>query len=321
MKIVFMGTPDFAAVSLSKLLSPPAKQAGFEVLAVVTQEDKPKGRGHKLTPPPVKETALEAGIPVYQPDTLRKNDTLFQTLSDIEPDVIVVVAYGKLLPERFLKLPRYGAINIHASLLPKYRGAGPIQWAVIRGETVTGVTSMQMGKGLDTGDMLLQRQLAIGADETAGELWDRLAELGAEVLEETLRQLENGTLRPQPQQEDLATYAPMLSRETGKIDWTKSAQEIYNLVRGTNPWPGAWTCYQGGILKIRRTALGPETTSANAVCGQILSVEKGTGMLVCTGKGSLYIEQAQFPNAKPMSVDAYALGHTIAVGEILKGEE
>ena len=320
MKIIFMGTPDFAAVSLAALLSSRGREAGFEVAAVLTQADKPKGRGHKLAPPPVKEVALEHGIPVYQPDTLRKNDELFQTLASLEADVIVVVAYGKILPERFLKLPRFGAVNIHASLLPKYRGAGPIQWAVIDGEEVTGITSMQMGKGIDTGDMLVKRELAIGADETAGELWDRLAGLGAEVLEETLRKLEAGSLTPQPQREEDATYAPILTKETGKIDWTKSAGEIHNLVRGTNPWPYAWTLYQGEAVKIRRTVCCLEKQSAKAVPGQILSIDKGKGMLVQTGEGCLYVTEAQFANSKPMSVDAYVLGHTLEIGTVLKGE-
>lgn len=320
MKIIFMGTPDFAAVSLAALLGSRGREAGFEVAAVLTQADKPKGRGHKLAPPPVKEVALEHGIPVYQPDTLRKNDELFQTLASLEADVIVVVAYGKILPERFLKLPRFGAVNIHASLLPKYRGAGPIQWAVIDGEEVTGITSMQMGKGIDTGDMLVKRELAIGADETAGELWDRLAGLGAEVLEETLRKLEAGSLTPQPQREEDATYAPMLTKETGKIDWTKSAGEIHNLVRGTNPWPYAWTLYQGEAVKIRRTVCCLEKQSAKAVPGQILSIDKGKGMLVQTGEGCLYVTEAQFANSKPMSVDAYVLGHTLEIGTVLKGE-
>jgi methionyl-tRNA formyltransferase len=320
MKIVFMGTPDFAAVSLCRLLSEAGKKAGFEVAAVITQADKPRGRGHRLAPTPVKKVALEYGIPVYQPDTLRKNDEFYEMLSALNPDVMVVVAYGKILPERFLKLPRFGAVNIHASLLPKYRGAGPIQWAVIEGESVTGVTSMQMKKGIDTGDMLVKKELSIGQEETAGELWDRLAELGAEVLEETLLKLEDGTLVPQPQEEAAATYAPMLTKETGKIDWSKSAQEIHNLVRGTNPWPCAWTLYQGETVKIRRTALCPDKQPSKAAPGEILCLVKGKGMLVQTGDGYLYVTEAQFPNAKPMSIDAYALGHTIEAGTVLKGE-
>ena len=243
-----MGTPDFAVPSLEALWN-----KGYEICAVYTQPDKPKGRKQILTPPPVKETALSHHIPVEQPVTLRTEEA-FATLQRYAPDLIVVVAYGKILPKNVLELPRLGCINVHGSLLPKYRGAAPIQWSVLNGDAVTGVTTMFMAEGLDTGDILLQKETPIGPDETAGELFDRLAPMGAELLLETIPLLETGTVQRIPQPEDGGAYASQLTKEMAWIDWNRPAQEIHNLVRGMNPWPIAQTEFRGKRLKLFRVS-------------------------------------------------------------------
>ena len=235
MRIVFMGTPDFAVPHLQALLDHP-----YDVAGVFTQTDKPKGRGYQLTPPPVKELAVSRGIPVFQPRTLRDGEALAQ-LQTLQPDLIVVVAYGKILPREILDLPRLGCINVHGSLLPKYRGAGPIQWAVLNGETVTGVTTMYMAEGLDTGDMLESASLEIGPDETADELHDRLSQLGAKLLLSTVEKAEKGLLEPKKQDDALSCYAPMLTKELSRIDFSRPAQEVHNQIRGLSSWPAAYT--------------------------------------------------------------------------------
>lgn len=308
MKILFMGTPDFAAASLEALID-----AKFEVVGAVSQPDKPKGRGHKLQPTEVKITAQKAGIPVFQPESL-KNDALMPILEELKPDVIVVAAYGKILPEYIINYPKYGCINVHASLLPKYRGAAPIQWAIINGESVTGITTMKMDKGLDTGDMLLKTETKIGEYETAGELFDRLAVLGGETLIKTLTELENGDITPVMQNHAEHTYAPMITKETGKIDWQKSPREIINLIRGMNPWPLAHTLYKGEPLKI----VSAKIAGGHGKCGEILSLDKGKGLKAAAGDGAVYIETAQFAGSKKMNVEDYARGHAIEIGEILK---
>jgi methionyl-tRNA formyltransferase len=308
MKILFMGTPDFASASLQALID-----AGFDVVGAVSQPDKPKGRGHKLQPTDVKITAEKAGIAVYQPETL-KNGKLMPILDELKPDLIVVAAYGKILPEYIINYPKYGCVNVHASLLPKYRGAAPIQWAIINGERVTGVTTMQMDKGLDTGDMLLKAETEIGEYETAEELFDRLAAIGGELLVKTINGLENGEIRPEPQNHDEHTYAPMISRETGKIDWTKSSREISKLICGMNSWPLAYTEYNGEALKI----VTAEIAEGSGECGKILSLDKGKGLKVATGDGAIYIKTAQFAGSKRMNVEDYARGHEIEIGAILK---
>lgn len=249
LKIVFMGTPDFAVPGLRRLI-----EDGHEVAGVFTQPDKPKGRKQILTMPPVKKLALEHHIAVFQPQKMR-DGSAYAILKDLSPDLIVVVAYGKILPEDILNLPRYGCINIHGSLLPRYRGAAPIQWSVINGEKVTGVTAMQMDAGLDTGDMLGTVQTEIGENETSGELYERLAQLGASLLSQTIADIAAGRAKRTPQDDALSSYAPMLSKELSPIDWHKSAAVVHNQVRGLSPWPGASTRLEGKILKIHRTVL------------------------------------------------------------------
>lgn len=309
MKILFMGTPDFAAASLYAL-----ENANCNVVGVVSQPDKPKGRGHKLVPTEVKAAAQEFNIPVFQPETL-KNGELKPILDELQPDVIVVAAYGKLLPDYVLDYPEYGCINVHASLLPKYRGAAPIQWAIINGETETGITTMKMDKGLDTGDMLLTAKTDIGEYETAEELFSRLAKLGGELLIKTLDALEAGEITPVPQNHSEHTYAPMIKKETGVIDWTKSAREISKLICGLNSWPLASTRYKGETLKIVTATVSEENSDKAA--GTILSLEKGRGLKIACGEGTLYITYAQFPNSKKMNVEDYARGHSIETGIIL----
>lgn len=308
-----MGTPDFAAESLKALVN-----AGKNVVGVVSQPDKPKGRGHKLTPTDVKAAAMDSGIPVFQPEKI-KNGELMPVLEELKPDVIIVVAYGKILPSYVLNYPEFGCINVHASLLPKYRGAAPIQWVIINGEKVTGVTTMQMDEGLDTGAMLMSEQTEIGEYETAGELFDRLAALGGELLLKTLDSLEAGTLKPVKQNETDSSYAPLIRRETGVIDWSKSAREISKLICGMNPWPLASTIYEGGTLKIASAEVDAENT--NETAGKVLSLEKGRGLKVACGEGCLYITTAQFPESKKMNVEDYARGHEINIGTVLGREE
>ncbi len=299
MRVVFMGTPDFAVPSLQKLLD-----AGFEVCAVYTQPDKPKGRGHKLQAPPVKELALRHEIPVFQPASLRKEEVQ-QELQSFQPDVIVVVAYGKILPKAVLDLPRLGCINVHGSLLPKYRGAAPIQWTVINGDGTGGVTTMFMGEGLDTGDVLLKAETPVGAEETAGQLFDRLKDLGADLLLETLEKLERGKLTPVPQNEEDATHAPMLSKELSVIDWSKPARELHDLIRGLNPWPSAYSYLDGKKLKIHASRVAEGSGEA----GKAFS--KDGNLLVYCGKDALELTEIQTENGKRMDGKSYLLGHPL----------
>ena len=309
MKILFMGTPDIAAVCLGTLLAD-----GFEIVGAVTQPDKPKGRGHKLMPPEVKVLAEQNQIPVFQPETL-KNGELQPVLEKTQPDLIAVVAYGKLLPEYVLNFPKKGCINMHASLLPKYRGAAPIQWSVINGEEKTGVTTMLMDKGLDTGDMLLSKELTIGTYETSAALFERIAVLGAEVLSETIRRIDE--IKPVAQNHEDMTYAPMISKEMGHIDWTKPAFAVSKLICGMNSWPLAYTIYEDQPVKIHTAKIAPEQ-SRKGTPGEILEYEKKKGLLVQCGEGCLYIEELQFPGKKKMHIDDYLLGHTIKTGTILE---
>ena len=308
LKIMFMGTPDIARVSLETLL-----RDKFNIVCCVTQPDKPKGRGHKLMPPEVKVLAMENSIPVYQPESL-KNGELKEILEKYQPDLIAVVAYGKILPSYVLDYPKYGCVNMHASLLPKYRGAAPIQWSVINGEEYTGVTTMKMDVGLDTGDMLIQKSLKIGEYETSEELFDRIAILGGEVLSETIKNIDKIT--PVPQNHEEHTYAPMLSKELAKIDWSKGKDEISKHICGMNSWPMAYCEYKGEIVKVilSKKADG-EFKGQN---GEILKHEKGKGLLVKCKDGGLWLEVMQFPGSKKMHIDDYMLGHTIDIGEVLR---
>ena len=306
MNIVYMGTPDFAVSPLENIL-----KSGHTVSGVFTQPDKPKGRKYILTPPPVKECALKYSIPVYQPNSL-KDGTALEILQQIHPDVIVVVAYGKILPKEILTLPPYGCINVHASLLPKYRGAGPIQWAVLNGERVTGVTTMYMAEGLDTGDMLMKMETKIGENETAGQLHDRLSVMGADLIVRTLTALENGTLTPEKQDDALSSYAPMLTKELCKIDWSNSAQKIHNQIRGLNSWPIAAANVNGKKVKIFTSHIY-EPLSENETVGKVLSVSP---LVIACAKGSLTVEEIQPDGKKKMNASDFVRGYRITTDTI-----
>lgn len=306
MRILFMGTPEFAQKSLEALLSD-----NRNVVCVITQPDKPKGRGYEMAMPEVKVLALEENIPVYQPETL-KDGAILPLLEKFRPDVIIVVAYGKILPEYVLNFPRYGCINIHGSLLPKYRGAAPIQRAVIDGEKVSGVTSMYMEKGLDTGDMLIKRELEIGEQTTSGEYHDALAVLGGEVLLETLDKLENGTLIPESQDDSLSTYASQLSKAEGEIDWNNTNEQIYNKVRGLNPWPKAFSFLGGKRFVVDFVYKSDESGK----CGEVLSADEN-GIKVACGKGSVIIRDIKIEGKKKMCAADFLRGHKLEKGTIL----
>jgi len=308
MKVVYMGTPEFAVPCLEMLIN-----SKHEVIGVFTQPDKPSGRGQKVNITPVKEKALEHNIPIYQPITL-KNEDIINEIKNLNPDIIVVVAYGQILPKEILQIPKYRCINVHASILPKYRGAGPINWAIINGEKNTGITTMYMDVGLDTGDMLIKEEVEIGNDETAGELHDRLMVLGAKVLQKTINLLEINKINSIPQDNNKSSYAPMLTKELGKIDWTKSAQEIKNLVRGTVPWPSSYTTYKGQIMKIWKSRI--IESNKNYDPGKILEVQKDA-IFVATGKDILAIEEIQFGGKKRMSVKNYLVGNNIEINRNL----
>ncbi|MHB1392050.1 MAG: methionyl-tRNA formyltransferase [Clostridia bacterium] len=303
MRIVFMGTPDFAVSCLRVLLA-----QKHDIVAVVTQPDRAKGRGNKHAPPPVKLLAEEAGIPVYQPEKIKTKE-FTEILKGLEPEVMIVVAFGQILSQEILDIPLLGCINVHASLLPKYRGAAPINWCIINGEAVTGVTTMYMDKGLDTGDMIIKKETAIGENETAGELHDRLMELGASVLSETMVILTEGKVPRIAQDNAEATYAPIMTKALGRIDWSKDAEEIRNLIRGTYPWPGAFSTYTGKVFKIM-SAEACDSGVKHEKCGSIAKVETDSIVVSC-GTGSLKITELQFENEKRMSVEAYLRGHDI----------
>lgn len=309
MRIMFMGTPDFAVGCLEALIV-----AGHDVAAAVSQPDRPKGRGHKLVVTPVHACAAVHQVPIYQPVTLR-DKAFLPVLEAVEPEVIVVVAYGKILPEYILQFPKYGCINVHASLLPKYRGAAPIQWSILNGETQTGITTMYMEKGLDTGDMLMKESIEIGPDETAQSLHDRLMTLGAVVLLKTLEGLRAGTLLPEKQKDSDSSYAARIDKELARIDWTKHGSEIKNLVRAMNAYPLAHTTYQGKMMKIGRVHTSDIAVTARP--GTILACQKGEGIQVACGDGSVFIDEVQFEGKKMMSADAYLAGHRLETGVVL----
>lgn len=310
-RTVFMGTPEFAVPTLKGLLV-----AGVNLVGVYTQPDRPKGRGKKMTASPVKHLAEEEGLPVFQPQKLR-DPAAVEELKALEPDLIVVVAYGQILPKAVLDIPHYHCINVHASLLPKYRGAAPINKCIVDGETETGVTTMLMDVGLDTGDMLVKMSLPIGPDETAGQLHDRLSLLGRKSMEETLNQLCAGTLKAEKQNDELTCYAPMMKKEDGLIDWQKSATEIHNQVRGLDPWPGAYTYLDGDVLKIATTSV--EDGSA-AEAGTIVSADK-TGVRVACGQGTLVVGELQLPGKKRLSAMNFLSGKPLFSGTRLPSEE
>lgn len=308
MRIVFMGTPDFAVPSLQALID-----AGHDVCAVYTQPDKPQGRKQILTAPPVKTLALEHDIPVFQPNTLKNEDEQAR-LRELAPEVIIVVAYGKLLPKAVLDIPPRGCINVHGSLLPRWRGAAPIQWAVIAGDEMAGVTTMQMAEGLDTGDMLLTYETKVGEKETAGELFDRLAQSGAELLTETLVKLNDIT--PRPQDDAQSCYAHMLDKQMAVIDWSKSAHEIDCLIRGLNPWPIALTTLSGERLKV----FAAEKAAGNGEPGTVLEADPKKGLTVACGEGALKLIEIQLVGGKRMKATDFLRGHVIEVGTKLGDE-
>lgn len=308
MRVIFMGTPDFSVGTLEALV-----QAGHEVVLAVTQPDKPKGRGGKMQYTPVKEKALEYDIPVFQPVKVREKSCV-EKLDSYKADVMVVVAFGQILPKEILELTPYGCINVHASLLPKYRGAAPIQWSIIDGETVTGVTTMQMDEGLDTGDMLLKTEVPLEPDETGGSLHGKLSAAGAKLCVETLKALEEKTVTPEKQGETPTKYARMLDKELGKIDWTKDAASIERLVRGLNPWPSAYTSWEGKTMKIWSAEVVDR--ECKAPCGTVAEVTK-TDFSVQTGKGLLKVTELQIPGKKRMAADAFLRGYKMETGTLL----
>ena len=308
MKIIFMGTPDFAVGTLDAII-----EAGHEVVLVVTQPDKPKGRSGALQFTPVKECAVAHGIEVFQPTRIRLEENV-EFLRKYDADIFVVAAFGQILPKSILDMPKYGCINVHASLLPKYRGAAPIQWAVINGDPVTGVTIQQMDIGVDTGDIIVTKELEIASDETGGGLFDKLAVVGAEACLEALEQIGNGTATRTPQNHEEATHVSMISKEFGLIDWSKPAVEIERLIRGLNPWPSAYTKMDGKTFKIWKAAVVAENSEAKA--GTICKVAKDS-LYVQTGEGILSLIEVQLEGKKRMEVDAFLRGYSVEEGTVL----
>ena len=318
MKIIFMGTPDFARDSLEAVYN-----AGYEIIGVVTNPDRPKGRGMKMIPSPVKEFALEKELKIYQPEKVKNNIEFIDEIKSLNPDVICVVAYGKILPEEILNIPKLGCINVHGSLLPKYRGAAPIQWAILNGDKETGVTTMYMDKGMDTGDMILKEKVTIGEDETTGELWERLSKIGGELLVKTLEQIEARTAPREKQGEDY-TMAPMLNKDMAKIDWeNKSAIEVKNLVRGLNPIMGAYTFWNGKKIKFWKVdiAKGNEIIADNLEIlrdGTVIVSNPKDGLYIKTKKGIIKVLEIQGENAKRMSIGDFLRGNNISEFEIFE---
>ena len=318
MKIVFFGTPDFAKESLESIYND-----NNEILAVVTNPDKPKGRGMKVISSPVKEFAIDKKIKIYQPQKVRNNQEFIEALKELKPDLLCVVAYGKILPKEVLNIPKYGAINVHGSLLPKYRGAAPIQWAIINGDKTTGITTMFMDEGMDTGDMILKKEVNIEDDETTGELWNRLSKIGGELLVETLEQVEKGTA-PREKQGDDFSVAPMLSKEMAKIDWeNQTAQEIKNLVRGLNPIMGAYTYLKGKKIKFWKVAVAAQNeimvdNSDFLKNGTIIVSDSRDGLWIKTKKGILKVLEIQGENARKMPIQDFLRGNKIEELEVFQ---
>ena len=317
MKIVFMGTPDFAEESLKAIY-----EAGHEIVAIVTNPDRPKGRGMKMIPSPVKEFATEKGLRIFQPEKVKNNEEFVKELKALQPDAICVVAYGKILQKEILDIPPYGCINVHASLLPKYRGAAPVQWAVLNGDKITGATTMYMDVGMDTGDIILKESVEIGEEETTGELWDRLKVIGGKLLVETLRQIEKGIAPREKQGEDY-TVAPMLSKDMAKIDWnSKNAEELKNLVRGLNPIMGAYTFWKGKKIKFWKVQVVEEDkiqveNLSFLKNGTVILSDPKEGIYIKCKEGILKVLEIQGENSKRMSIQDYLRGNPIQEFEIL----
>ena len=314
MRVIFMGTPDFAVGTLEEII-----KAGHEVVLVVSQPDKAVGRSKALRYTPVKACAFEHGIEVYQPQKVRDSECI-ERLRTYHPDIIIVEAFGQIIPRAILDMPRYGCVNVHASLLPKYRGAAPIQWAVIDGEKETGVTTMMMDVGLDTGDILETKVIPLDPKETSGSLFEKLSEAGGPLILSTLEKLEKGTITRTPQGESGTSYAKMLTKTLGDINWTMSATAIERLIRGLNPWPSAYTFYNGKTLKIWDADVLEEAVPTDAVPGQVLQADKH-GFTVAAGEGILKINELQLEGKKRMAADALLRGFTITPGEILGHQE
>ena len=310
MKVLFMGTPDFAKDCLSALVN-----EGHEVVGVFSQPDKPKGRKQELSPPAVKVLANSLGLTVYQPGSLKDKEAMV-IIEKLNPDIIVVVAYGKILPKEVLSYPKYGCVNIHASLLPHLRGAAPINFSIINGDTVTGITSMYMDEGLDTGDMLLKREIDILPDMTAGELFDILAPVGAQVLIETIKKIESGSIERIPQNNELATYAPIMDKSVGKIDFTKTALEVHNLVRGTQPWPEAHCMMGEQKLKICKTRVIRKDFFA--VPGEVIFADKKSGIVIACGENAIEVLELQLQGKKRLFAKDFLNGGKMSAGMILK---
>jgi methionyl-tRNA formyltransferase len=310
MQIVFLGTPEFAVPSLKALVA-----AGHNIQAVFTQPDRPKGRGNQLAPSPVKEASIKLGLRVLQPERIRRPEQV-AAIAELEPELMVVVGYGQIIPQAVIDIPAHGILNVHASLLPKYRGAAPIQWAIANGETKTGVTIMRIDAGLDTGDMLAQAFTTIGPEETAPELSKRLAESGAALLVESIKHIENGTAVYTPQDNSTATYASVLKKENGKIDWSQPASVIHNRMRGFTPWPGAYTAFRGQTLRIY--AASPLVAQAGGEPGT-LETEKRKLRVLCGHSSALELKEIQLEGKKRMGVDAFLNGYKIEPGERLGG--
>ena len=308
LKIVFMGTPDFAVPCLKTL------NENYEVIAVITQPDRPKGRGQKLTPSPIKEYALEHNLTVLQPEKIKTSETEEQ-LKKLAPDLIVVVAFGQILSKAILDIPQLGCINVHASLLPKYRGAAPIHWSIINGETKTGITTMYMDVGLDTGDIILKEEVSISAKMNTGELHDTLMNIGAKTLLQTIKQIAEGSVVRNKQNDAEASYAPLLTKELERINWLLPAQEIYNLVRGLNPWPVAFSIFKGKKLKIWQTKVIDNVTIGEI--GTVLSLTE-TGFTVQTGKGILEILELQPESKRKMTAKDFVCGNQISINDKLE---
>ena len=317
MKIVFMGTPDFAEESLKAIY-----EANYEIIGVVTNPDRPKGRGMKMVASPVKEFATKQNLKIFQPQKVRNNEEFIKEIKELNPDVICVVAYGKILPKEILEIPKLGCINVHASLLPKYRGAAPIQWAVLNGDKTTGITTMYMDEGMDTGDMILKEEVTIGEDETTGELWDRLSKLGGELLVKTLKNIENGTVT-RTKQEGKFSMAPMLSKEMAKINWEEqTAEQIKNLVRGLNPIMGAYTFLNGKKIKFWKVDVAKSTEIMVGGPmdfmrdGTVIVSDKKDGIFIKTKKGILKVIEIQGENAKRMTIQEFLRGNPIEEFEV-----
>jgi methionyl-tRNA formyltransferase len=309
LRIVFCGTPEFAAPSLRRL----AASSEFSVEAVITQPDRPRGRGGNVTASPVKDAALALGLHVYQPETI-KSESAQDFLKRVAPDAVVIIAYGQIVPARLLTIPRLGWINLHASLLPAYRGAAPIHWAIANGETLTGLTTMQIDAGMDTGPTLLRREVEIGPDETTPELAERMSAMGAELIAESLVRFDRGELSPAPQEGKNATYAPILKKEDGRIDWSRPAQQIYNRMRGFTPWPGAYTTFRGQACHLWGRPESPGAAGAEATTGQIIQVGKEIRVL-CGESTMLRLESVQVEGRRKVAAQEFANGARIAPGD------